>query len=175
MSPYRTVIQQPPEEEYDGPSRSQKKREVEALQDLGTLLVELPAAQFKRMELPDELRAAVTACRKITQNGALRRQKQFIGKLMRGLDAAPIQLQLDAFKGMNAAETARLHQAERWRDQLLAGSDALTAFINDYPAADATRLRQLIRATHDETAKSKPPKAFRELFQVIREVIQVAV
>ena len=175
MSTYRTVTQQPPEETYDGPSRSQKKREVEALQDLGTLLVELPAAQFKRMELPDELRAAVTACRKITQNGALRRQKQFIGKLMRSLDAAPIQLQQDAFNGVNAAETARLHQAERWRDQLLAGSDALTTFVNDYPAADATRLRQLIRATHDETAKSKPPKAFRELFQVIREVIQAAV
>ena len=152
-----------------GPSRSQKKREVEALQDLGALLVELPPAQFKRMELPDELRAAVVACRKITQNGALRRQKQFIGKLMRNIDAGPIQAQLDAFQGVNAAETARLHQAERWRDRLLAESEALTVFMNDYPAADATRLHQLIRAAHDETAKNKPPRAFRELFQLIRE------
>lgn len=152
-----------------GPSRSQKKREVEALQDLGTLLVELPAAQFKRMDLPEELRAAVTTCRKITQNGALRRQKQFIGKLMRSIDAAPIQAQLDAFHGVNAAETARLHQAERWRDRLLAESEALTVFMNDFPTADATRLRQLIRAAHDETAKNKPPRAFRELFQLIRE------
>ena len=175
MSEYRTVIQQPPEETYDGPSRSQKKRDVEALQDLGALLVELPAAQFKRMELPDELRAAVAACRKITQNGALRRQKQFIGKLMRGIDAGPIQTQLDAFKGLNAAETARLHQAERWRDKLLAEGDALTAFVDAYPAADATRLRQLLRASHDETAKNKAPKSSRELFRVIREVIQVAV
>ena len=172
MSEYRTVIQQPPDETYDGPSRSQKKRDVEALQDLGALLVELPPAQFKRMELPEELRAAVAACRKITQNGALRRQKQFIGKLMRSLDPAPIQSQLDAFNGVNVAETARLHQAERWRDKLLAGSDALTAFVNDYPAADATRLRQFIRAVHDETAKSKPPRAFRELFQLIRESMQ---
>ena len=162
------------DDEERGPSRSQKKRDVEALQDLGTLLVELPAAQFKRMELPDELRAAVAACRKITQNGALRRQKQFIGKLMRGIDAAPIQSQLDAFNGVNAAETARLHQAERWRDKLLAEGDALTAFVNAYPAADATRLRQLIRAAHDETTKNKPPKSFRELFQVIREVMQTA-
>ena len=162
------------DDEERGPSRSQKKRDVEALQDLGALLVELPPAQFKRMELPDELRAAVAACRKITQNGALRRQKQFIGKLMRGIDPAPIQFQLDAFNGVNAAETARLHQAERWRDKLLAGSDALTAFVNAYPAADATRLRQLIRATQDETAKGKPPKAFRELFKAVREVIQVA-
>ena len=157
-----------------GPSRSQKKRDVEALQDMGALLVALPSAQFKRMALPDELRAAVAACRKITQNGALRRQKQFIGKLMRSIDAAPIQAQLDAFHGVNAAETARLHQAEHWRDKLLAGSDALTAFVNDYPAADATRLRQLIRAAHDETAKSKPPRAFRELFQLIRESMQSA-
>jgi len=98
MSEYRTVVQQPPEETYDGPSRSQKKRDVEALQDLGALLVELPAAQFKRMELPDELRAAVTACRKITQNGALRRQKQFIGKLMRGLDAGAINFWPEAMR-----------------------------------------------------------------------------
>ena len=154
-----------------GPSRSQKKREVEALQDLGAQLVELPAAQFKRMELPDELRVAVAACRKITQNGALRRQKQFIGKLMRSLDPVPIQAQLDAFNGVNVAETARLHQAERWRDKLLAGNDAVTAFVNDYPATDATRLRQLIRAAHDETAKNKPPRAFREMFQLIRDTM----
>lgn len=152
-----------------GPSRSQKKREVEALQDLGNQLVALPEAQLKRMDLPDELRAAVVACRKITQNGALRRQKQFIGKLMRSIDAVPIQTQLDAFQGGNAAETAKLHQAERWRDRLLADSEAMTAFMNDYPAADATRLRQLIRAAHDETAKNKPPRAYRELFQLIRE------
>ena len=152
-----------------GPSRSQKKREVEALQDLGNQLVTLPEAQLKRMDLPDELRAAVVACRKITQNGALRRQKQFIGKLMRSINAAPIQAQLDAFQGVNAAETARLHQAERWRERLIAGQEAMTAFMNDYPGADATRLRQLVRAAHDETAKNKPPRAYRELFQLIRE------
>lgn len=152
-----------------GPSRSQKKREVEALQDLGNKLVTLPEAQLKRMDLPDELRAAVVACRKITQNGALRRQKQFIGKLMRNIDAAPIQTQLDAFQGANAAETAKLHQAERWRDSLLAETEALTVFMNDYPTADATRLRQLIRAAHDETTKNKRPRAYRELFQLIRE------
>ena len=152
-----------------GPSRSQKKREVEALQDLGNQLVTLPEAQLKRMDLPDELRAAVVACRKITQNGALRRQKQFIGKLMRSIDAAPIRAKLDAFKGVNVAETAKLHQAERWRERLLAGQDAMTEFLNTYPGADATRLRQLVRAALDETAKNKPPRAFRELFQLIRE------
>ena len=161
-----------PDDVYDGPSKSQKKRDVEALQDMGALLVELPDAQFKRIELPEELREAVAACRKITQNGALRRQKQFIGKLMRSVDPAPIQAQLDAFSGASAAETAKLHQAEKWRDKLIADNEALTLFLNTYPDTDATHLRQLIRNARDEAARSKPPKAYREIFRVIREAMQ---
>ena len=161
-----------PDDVYDGPSKSQKKRDVEALQDMGALLVELPDAQFKRIELPEELREAVAACRKITQNGALRRQKQFIGKLMRSVDPAPIQAQLDAFSGASAAETAKLHQAEKWRDKLIADNEALTLFLNTYSDTDATHLRQLIRNARDEAARSKPPKAFREIFRVIREAMQ---
>jgi len=161
-----------PDDVYDGPSKSQKKRDVEALQDMGALLVELPDAQFKRIVLPEELREAVAACRKITQNGALRRQKQFIGKLMRSVDPAPIQAQLDAFSGASAAETAKLHQAEKWRDKLIADNEALTLFLNTYPDTDATHLRQLIRNARDEAARSKPPKAFREIFRVIREAMQ---
>ena len=161
-----------PDDVYDGPSKSQKKRDVEALQELGTLLVELPDAQFKRIELPEELRAAVAACRKITQNGALRRQKQYIGKLMRSVDPAPIQAQLDAFSGASAAETAKLHQAEKWREKLIADNEALTLFLNKYPDTDATHLRQVIRNARDEAARNKPPKAFREIFRVIREAMQ---
>jgi ribosome-associated protein len=159
---------------WEGPSKSQKKREVEALQDLGTELVKLPEAQFRRIELPEELRAAVAECRKITQNGALRRQRQYIGKLMRAIDPAPIQAQLDAFKGVSAVENARLHQAERWREKLIADNDALTAFLDQFPDTDATHLRQLIRNARDEAAHGKPPKAFREVFRVIREAMQKA-
>jgi ribosome-associated protein len=161
-----------PDDVYDGPSKSQRKREVEALQDLGEQLVKLPEAQFKRIELPDELRAAVAACRKITQNSALRRQRQYIGKLMRSVDPAPIQAQLDAFNGVSAAENAKLHQAEKWREKLIADNEALTLFLNQFPDADATRLRQLIRNAREEAERNKPPKAFREIFQVIREVMQ---
>jgi ribosome-associated protein len=149
-----------PDDVYDGPSKSQKKRDVEALQDLGTQLVKLPDAQFKRIELPEELREAVAACRKITQNSALRRQKQYIGKLMRGVDPAPIQAQLDVFNGVSAAENAKLHQAEKWREKLIADNEALTLFLNNHPDVDATHLRQLIRNARDEAARSKPPKAF---------------
>jgi len=163
-----------PDEVYDGPSRSQQKRDVEALQALGEALVELPAAQFKRIELPEELRIAVADCRKITQNGALRRQKQYIGKLMRGIDPAPIQAQLDVFNGVSVAENAKLHQAEKWRDKLIADNEALTLFLNAHPEADATHLRQLIRNARDEAARNKPPKAFREIFKVIREAMQAS-
>lgn len=158
-----------PDEVYDGPSKSQRKRDVEALQGLGEVLVKLPDAQFKRIELPELLRVAVADCRKITQNGALRRQKQYIGKLMRSIDPAPIQAQIDVFNGVSAAENARLHQAEKWRDRLIADNEALTLFLNDYPDTDVTHLRQLIRNARDEAAHGKPPKAFREIFRVIRE------
>jgi ribosome-associated protein len=160
-----------PDEVYDGPSKSQKKRDVEALQDIGTLLVKLPAGQFKRIELPEDLRIAVADCRKITQNGALRRQKQYIGKLMRGIDPAPIQAQLDVFNGVSVAENAKLHQAEKWRDKLIADNESLTLFLNKFPDADATHLRQQIRNARDEAAHNKPPKAFREIFRVIREAM----
>lgn len=160
------------DEVYDGPSKSQQKRDVEALQALGEILVKLPDAQFKRMELPEDLRAAVADCRRITQNGALRRQKQYIGKLMRSIDPAPIQAQIDAFKGVSAADNARLHQAEKWREKLIADNEALTLFLNNHPGIDATHLRQLIRNARDEAARGKPPKAFREIFRVIREAMR---
>lgn len=161
-----------PDDVYDGPSKSQKKREVEALQDLGTELVKLPDAQFKRIELPEDLRAAVAECRRITQNSALRRQRQYIGKLMRSIDPAPIQAQLDAFRGVSAAENAKLHQAEKWREKLIADNEALTRFLDTYPHVDVTHLRHLIRNTRDEAARNKPPKAFRELYRAIRAAME---
>jgi ribosome-associated protein len=163
-----------PDEVYDGPSKSHKKREVEALQALGEILVKLPDAQFKRIELPEDLRTAVADCRKITQNGALRRQKQYIGKLMRAIDPAPIQAQIDIFNGVSAAENAKLHQAEKWREKLIADNEALTLFLNAHPDTDATHLRQLIRNAREEAARGKPPKAFREIFKVIREAMQAS-
>ena len=161
-----------PDDVYDGPSKSQQKRDVEALQELGEELVKLPVSQFKRMELPDDLRTAVAACRKITQNGALRRQKQYIGKIMRHIDPAPIQVQLDVFNGVSAAANVKLHQAERWRDKLISDNEALTLFLNSFPDTDATHLRQLIRNARDEAAHNKPPKSFREVFRVVREAIE---
>jgi ribosome-associated protein len=161
-----------PDEVYDGPSRSHKKREVEALQALGEAILKLPDAQFKRMELPDELRDAVALCRKITANSALRRQRQYIGKLMRTVDPVPIQTQLDVFNGNNAAENAKLHQAEKWRERLIADNDALTLFLAEHPGVDVTALRQMIRNARTEAERNKPPKAFREIFQIVKAALE---
>jgi ribosome-associated protein len=91
---------------------------------------------------------------------------------MRGIDPAPIQAQLDVFNGVSVAENAKFHQAEKWRDKLIADNEALTLFLNAHPDADATHLRQLIRNARDDAARSKPPKAFREIFRVIREALE---
>jgi ribosome-associated protein len=93
---------------------------------------------------------------------------------MRGVDPEPIRAQLDAFNGGSAAENAKLHRAEKWREQLIADNEALTLFLNSYPDTDATHLRQIIRNARDEAARNKPPKAFREIFRVIREAMQKA-
>lgn len=153
------------------PSKSQVKREAEALQALGEALVKLPDAQWRRIEVPDALREAVDACRRIRQNGALRRQKQYIGKLMRSIDAAPIQAQLDAFAGVSALDNARLHQAERWRDRLLADDAALTEWLATQGAQGGTELRQLIRQAREEARQGKPPRAARLLFRALRDTL----
>ncbi|QHP92123.1 ribosome-associated protein [Burkholderia glumae] len=156
---------------YDRPSKSQLKREMHALQQLGRDLVELPKDALKRMPMPESLGDAVREARRITDHEGKRRQLQYIGKVMRVLNEPEIEAlksALDAQRGVNKAETARLHWIERTRDQLLAADDALTAFIRDYPAADVQEGRTLIRNARKEAEQGKPPRYFRELFQWIK-------
>ena len=163
------------DDDFDGleeKSKSQLKREMHALQELGEALVKLSDKELKKIPLPEELVDPIMLARRITANSGKRRQLQYIGKLMRSVDPAPIQAQIDAFNGVSAAENAKLHQAEKWREKLIADNEALTLFLNNYPDSDATHLRQLIRNARDEAARSKPPKAFREIFKVIREAMQ---
>ena len=127
------------------PSKTKKKQEMHELQALGAALVELSEAHFGRMALPVELAQAVLEARRIRSHEAKRRQVQFIGRLMRGLDAEPI------------------------RARLLEDEGALTEFAREHAAADLQQLRALIRNARREQAASKPPRAYRELFRVIRE------
>ncbi|KVE34176.1 ribosome biogenesis factor YjgA [Burkholderia sp. TSV86] len=156
---------------YDRPSKSQLKRDMHALQELGAALVELPKDALKRMPMPEDLADAVAEARRITDHEGKRRQVQYVGRVMRSLsddETAALRAALDAQRGVNKAETARLHWIERTREQLLANDDALTAFIREYPSADVQEGRTLIRNARKEAQQGKPPRYFRELFQWIK-------
>ena len=124
-----------------------------------------------RQVLPDLLRDAILEAKRISKFGALRRQMQYVGRLMREVDPTPIRARLDAWSGGSAAETARLHQIERWRARLLEDELALAQLLDAHPGADIQRLRTLIRNVKRETEAGKPPKSFRELFQELRDIL----
>lgn len=159
-----------PDSEYDGPSKSQKKREMHELQALGERLVELSADRLKQIDLPDSLRDAICEARRITSHGARRRQLQFVGKLMRNVDPEPIRERLSAWDGSSRAEIARMHRLERLRDDLLADEKTLEHIAAAFPAADLTHLRQLRRAALKEREAQKPPKNYRVIFQILRDL-----
>ena len=161
------------EPEYDRPSKSQLKREMTALQKLGEELVEEPRERIKRITMPEDLRDAILECQQIKNHEGRRRQLQFVGKKMRALDEAElavIQKTMDSWRGLSKADTAALHALERRREKLLANDAALTELLGQYPQADAQQLRALIRNARKEQAENKPPKAYREIFQVLKEL-----
>ena len=159
-------------EEEVQPSRTQRKREDQTLQDLGEALVAVSEEKLAELDLPERLRDAVMEARGISKFGALRRQMQYIGRLMREEgDAETIRARLGAWKGVSVEETARLHLIERWRVRLLNDEKALEELITEYPRADIQQLRTLMRNAKREAEASKPPKSFRELFQVLRELL----
>ena len=159
----------------EGPSRSQLKREAEALQDLGLALVELPPNKYKTIVMPDNLREAIDLARRIKAHGGKRRQMQYIGKLMRKLDAEPIRAQLEAFQQQDRRAAQQFHQLEQLRDQLIeVGDTAIGDILERYPHADRQHLRQLIRQAQLERDKAKPPAAARSLFKYLRELSETA-
>ncbi len=156
--------------EDDRPSKSQLKREMTALQDMGGELVKLSKDRLQRMDLPERLLSAVLEAQRITSHGAIRRQMQLIGKLMRGVDAEAIGEQLAEIRGESDAAKAVFHALERWRERLLTDDDALTLWLAEHPEADAQLIRQLIRNARREAAEGKPPKSSRALFKLLREI-----
>lgn len=154
------------------PSRSARKREAESLQDLGEALVALSPERLREIPLTDDLAEAIQLAQRIKAHGGRRRQLQLIGKLMRRIDPGPIREALARLENRSAAAIAEHHQAERWRERLLAETEAaLTEFLDQYPATDRQQLRQLLRAARQEQAQGKPPRAARELFRLIRSSI----
>ena len=159
-------------DEEEGKSKSQVKREMHELQKLGEELVSLSAASRARIPLDDELRDALQLADKLAnKREAQRRHIQFIGRLMRSRDLEPIETALALLRNTNQAATRQFHKVETWRDKLLADNDTVTDFIAAYPDVDVQQLRQLIRSVKKEQEKQQPPKAYRELFQLIKPLI----
>ena len=153
-------------------SKSQRKREATALQDLGEALIKLDAAQLARMPVPDAVREAVEAARRIQSRSAARRQRQYIGKLMRGIDPDVVAAALDALRGQTTADAARFHQVERWRDRLIEGGDAaLGELLQAYPGADKGHVRRLVRGAMRERDTGGAPISFRALFRYLRSIL----
>lgn len=153
------------------PSKTRRKREMHALQDIGEQMVQLDAKRLAELDLPEGLTQAVLEAKRMRKHGALRRQLQLIGKLMRQVDARPIQDKLDAWNGLNRAGAARLHQLERWRERLLTDDLALDEFAQRYPSADLQQLRTLVRNAQQERLANKSPRGFRALFRELQKIV----
>lgn len=152
-------------------SKTRRKRQMTELQDLGAELVKLSREQLARIEMPEALREAVLECQRFTKHEAARRQRQYIGKLMRDVDAAPIAAQLAALKAPSKRDTALFHLAEQWRDRMLADPGAIADFVKEFPAADPQRLHALVDAAAAERRAAKPPRGLRELFHAVNAVV----
>jgi ribosome-associated protein len=166
----------------DEASRTDLKRESDELQKLGTELLGLRAGLFDALPLDEKLVDAVAEAKRITNFEGKRRQMQFIGKLMRKLEPEVLEAVKQALSEQNtvpAAEAAALHEAERWRDRLIADDDALGGWIETHPATDSQQLRALVRQARKDL-KAGPPgeaprqgKAYREIFQLVRAQLAV--
>jgi ribosome-associated protein len=161
------------EQQYDRPSKSQLKREMTALQKLGQLLVDAPRDRVRKVPMPEDVLEAILECQQISSHEGRRRQLQYVGKKMRTLDdaeVAAIQKVVDSWRGTSRAEAAALHAIERQRDRLLADDEALTELRSQHPELDIQHLRTLIRNARKEQAEAKPPKAYREIFQILKSL-----
>ncbi|MBA3773118.1 MAG: DUF615 domain-containing protein [Ramlibacter sp.] len=166
----------------DEASKTELKRESTELQKIGEALLTLRADLMEGLPLSEKLTDAVTEARRITNFEGKRRQMQYIGKLMRGLDEDTLHAVRDALEAQqkgSARDAQSLHQAEKWRDDLIAREDALDLWVRDYPQTDTQQLRALIRQARKDVQPDKESvsrglaprqgRAYREIFQFVRQ------
>ncbi len=157
----------------DAISKSQRKRDMFELQAMGEALIRLPAGKLSHIEMPDQLRVAVADARRMNKHGALHRQKQYIGKLMRNIDPQPIREALDKLKHDSNEQKRQLHTLEDWRDRLINEGDfAIGELLSVHPECDRQHLRQLIRSVRKEQKRNQAPAASRKLFQYLKALIE---
>ncbi|MCC2617657.1 ribosome-associated protein [Aestuariibacter halophilus] len=161
------------QDDPDYKSKTQLKQESAALQKLGEKLVNLGQASLDKMPMDSELEEAVQLARRINRKKeGFRRQIQFIGKLLRARETAPLERALHELEAGHRQATQHFHKLEQWRDQLLTqGDSAVQALLEQHPELDRQKLRQLVRQASKQAAENKPPKAARELFQYLKEAL----
>ena len=152
-------------------SKSQLKRESQALQDMGSQLVEMPVGQLSKFDLPENLKDAIYEARRLKNREGKRRQLQYIGKLMRTADISFIQRTLDIMDHQSQTYRQHFQQLENWRDRIISeGTPAMEALIEKYPQTDRQQLRNLQRQASRELAEKKAPTAARKIFAYLREL-----
>ena len=157
----------------EGPSKSELKRQMTERQKLAEVLATLSSDALKTIPMDEAIKVAIAQTHQIKSFEAIRRHKQYLGKLMRFLEQEEldaIQNRLDAIQGVSKAETAKLHYLEGYRDRLIADDAAFTKMIEQYPDMDIQNMRTLIRNARKEKEQNKPPKAYREIFRVLKEM-----
>jgi ribosome-associated protein len=152
-------------------SKTRRKREMEALQKLGEALLTFDADALEKLDLPDPLLNALHTANRIKSHSARRRQLQYIGKLMRQIDTAPVVAAVYAREHQHATNTQEFHRLEELREALITGGDSvLASVLEQFPLADHQRLRKLARQAGKEREDKQPPKASRTLFRYLREL-----
>ena len=157
--------------EAEAPSKTRRKQAMHALQDLGEALIALDAKRLGELGLPERLVDAVTVARGIRAHEGRRRQLQYIGKLMRDVDPAPIREALARWAAGVPDDHARFAAVERWRDELMVDDGALARFAAAHPAADHPALAALVRDARAERARGSPPHRYRALFRTLRQAV----
>jgi ribosome-associated protein len=153
-------------------SKSARKREAAALQELGVKLSALPDQELKSLDLPDGLFTALRDLRRLPSHGAQVRQRQYIGKLMRAIDPEPVLAKLAERKQRHDLEIRHFQQIERWRDRLLSERDAaVEELLQEYPAADRATLLKLLDKAERERLEQRSPVGARELFAFLRQLL----
>jgi len=154
-------------------SKTRRKQQMVELQSLGEDLVELSSERIKKIDIPEDLRSAVSEARRMTRHDeAKRRQMQYIGKIMRNVEVEPIRAALALARGESASDTARLHRLERLRTELLTDETVLQVIATDYPSVDLQHLRSLRRAALKEHEQNKAPRSYRAIYQLLKDLEQ---
>ena len=152
-------------------SKTQLKKEADDVQTLGVEIAQLPKQKITSLSLPDDAKEAIISYQHIKKNSAKRRQAQYIGKILRGLDLSQVNEELNVIKNISKLRIKLEHEAERWREKLITSPAALDEFINQYQP-DVSNLNQTISNARKESLADKKSKNYRNLYRLILESIQ---